>query len=72
VDVYKAERALEQIAKKNHVSVATVRHEIEIAIAAASKNTDPKIQAFWKSVPHKREYPTPEEVIAYIADMTKN
>lgn len=50
----------------------TVRYEIEIAIFAASNCTDPKVQAFWESVPRKGERPTPEEVIVYLADMTKN
>ncbi len=68
----KAERALKQLAKKEGVSVEAVRHEIEIAIAEARKSTDPKAQAFWKAVPHKGEYPTPEEVIVHLAGMTRN
>ena len=68
----KAKNVLKQLAKQEGVSVETVRHEIEIAIAAARKSTDPKAQAFWKSVPHKGEQPTPEEVIVHIAGMTKN
>lgn len=50
----------------------TVRREIEIAITEARKSTDPKARAFWKTVPHKGEQPTPEEVIVYLAGMTKN
>ena len=72
VNVAKAERALKQLAKKEGVSVETVRHEIEIAISAARKSTDPKAQNFWKSVPRKGEYPTPEEVIVHLAAMTKS
>jgi len=72
VNVVKAERALKQLAKKEGVSVETVRHQIEIAIAEARKSTDPKAQAFWKTVPHKGEYPTPEEVIVHLAGMTRN
>ena len=68
----KAKKALKQLAKREGVSVETVRHEIEIAIAEARKSTDPKAQAFWKSVPHKGEYPTPEEVIVHLAGMTRN
>lgn len=72
MNVVKAERALKQLAKKEGVSVETVRHEIEIAIAEARKSTDPKAQKFWKTVPHKGEYPTPEEVIVHLAGMTRN
>lgn len=72
MNVVKAERALKQLAKKEGVSVETVRHQIEIAIAEARKSTDPKAQAFWKTVPHKGEYPTPEEVIVHLAGMTRN
>lgn len=68
----KAKNALKQLAKQEGVSVETVRHEIEIAIAEARKSTDPKAQAFWKTVPRKGEYPTPEEVIVHLAGMTRN
>ena len=72
MDVSKAKKALKHLAKRESVSLDTVRHEIEIAIAEALKSPDPKARAFWKSVPHKGECPTPEEVIAFIADMPKN
>lgn len=35
------------------------------------KSPEPQAQDFWKSIPHKGEQPTPEEVIAYRADMVK-
>lgn len=68
----KAKNALKKLAKQKGVSEATVKHEIEIAIAEAMKSTEPQAQAFWKSIPHKGERPTPEEVITYIADMVKD
>ena len=71
MDVTKAERALKKLAQKEGVSVETVRREIENAIAAAQRRTDPQAQKFWKSVPCKGERPTPEEVIVYIAGLTK-
>lgn len=64
----KAEKALKKIAKRDGVSVRAVKREIEIAVAAARDNPDPKSQAFWKSIPCKGERPTPEEVITYLAD----
>lgn len=66
---HSAKKAIKAVASKNGISVETVRHELEVAIAAARENTDPKVQAFWNSVPHKGETLTPEEVIAYIAGM---
>lgn len=64
-----AEKSLEAVAKRNGVSIETVKREIDYAIATARKNSDPKVQAFWNSVPHKGMVPTSVEVIAYIAEM---
>jgi hypothetical protein len=64
-----AKKSLEDVARKNGVSVDEVKSEIELAIAIARENSDPKVQAFWNSVPSKGKVPTPEEVIAYIAEM---
>ncbi len=66
---YSAKKAIQAVARQHGVSVETVCHEIEVAIAAARENTDPKVQEFWNSVPRKGETLTPEEVIAYIAGM---
>jgi len=71
MNIKKAEKALQQLAKKEGISVEAVRREIELAIAAARESSDPAAQAFWKSVPHKGEYPTPEEVIVHIAKKVK-
>lgn len=67
----KAKRALKKLAKQKGISEKEVRREIEIAIKEAMKSPEPQAQAFWKSIPHKGEQPTPEEVIVYIADMVK-
>jgi len=65
------ERSLKKIAKKNGVSVEEVRKEIEAAISTGEGNPDPKMQAFWGSIPSKGDKPTPEEVIAHIAGIAK-
>lgn len=72
MDTVKAKKALNKLAKQKGISEEAVRREIEIAIAEAMKSPEPQAQAFWKSIPHKGEQPTPEEVIAYIADMVKD
>jgi hypothetical protein len=71
MDTAKAKKALKKLAKQKGINEGAVRQEIEIAIQEAMKSPDPQAQAFWKSIPHKGEQPTPEEVIAYIADMVK-
>ena len=53
----KAKKAFKQIAKKEGVSIASVRHEIAIAIAEARNNPDPKIQAAWKTFPARGAIP---------------
>lgn len=72
MNISKAKKALKKLAKQKNVSEGTIRREIEIAIAEAMKSPEPQAQAFWKSIPHAGGRPTPEEVIAYIADITKN
>jgi ribosome recycling factor len=67
MDAQKIQKALKKIAKKEGVSVGEVRREIEKAIQEARSNPDPKIQAFWNSIPYKGDELTPEDVIAHIS-----
>jgi len=67
----KIRKALQQIAKKEGVSVGEVRRNIKLAMQDARSNPDPKIQAFWDSIPHKRDKLTPEDVIAHIAGIVR-
>ncbi len=59
----KAKKAFTIIAKRDGVSVGHVRAEIQRAIDAGMANPDPRVQAFWKAVPHTGERPSPEDVI---------
>ena len=72
MDTAKAKKALKKLARREGVSEERVRHEIEIAIAEAMKSSEPQAQAFWRTIPHKGEQPTPEEVIVYIAGMVQD
>ena len=64
------QKALNSVAKKEGISVESVRQNIEIAIAAARDNDDPAIQAFWDSIPTKHSNSlTAEDVIAHFARM---
>lgn len=72
MDTAKAKEALLKLAKHKGVSEEILHHEIKIAITEAIKSPEPQAQTFWKSIPHKGEQPTPEEVIAYIVNMVKD
>ncbi|TWH60272.1 hypothetical protein DesLBE_4704 [Desulfitobacterium sp. LBE] len=71
MDTAKAKRALKKLAKQKGISKKEIYREMEIAIAEAMTNPEPQAQAFWKSIPHRRGQPTPEDIIAYIADRVK-
>lgn len=71
MDIAKAKKILKKLAKQKGISEMDIQQEIEIAIREAMKSPDPQAQAFWKSIPHKGEQPTPEEVITYIVNKVK-
>ncbi len=66
-------KILHQIAKKNGISVAEVKEEMQKAITAAYYNPsrNREIIERQKCVPHKDDIPTPEEFICYIVDEIK-
>ena len=67
----RAKRSIEKVAANNNTTPAEVRREIEAAIRWARLNPDPKVREFWASIPHKGEYPTPEEAIVYLSNRVK-
>lgn len=69
MDAKKSKAALQFVAKKNRVSEEAVKYEIEKAAAMARQSSDPKIQAFWNSIPRQGEYPTAEEILAGITKL---
>lgn len=66
-----AERAIARIALEHHTTVEKVRLQIKIAMLNGLVSDDPKIKAFWKSIPKEGDVPTPEELIAYSAGIVK-
>lgn len=66
-----AKKSIEQTARKHGVTVNEVKKEINIAMLNGLVSNDPQIKAFWTDVPCAGEYPTPEELVAYVADMVK-
>lgn len=63
-----------KVAKKNGVSVAEVKQDMQAAIDYAYKNTfNNSITAdYQKQVPHNGEIPTSEELIIYAAHKIKD
>ncbi|WP_449290984.1 hypothetical protein [Oscillibacter ruminantium] len=67
----KATWSLEEVAKKEGVSVFEVRREIANALEEGKRSSDPAVQAAWARIPHAGEEPTVEEVITYLASEVK-
>lgn len=67
-----AKRAFQRIAAKEGVSVEEVRKQIKLAMLTGMCNPDPKVQAYWKQIPHKGDVPTPEEVVVFLTKEVKN
>lgn len=60
--------ALYQLAQKEGITVDELKHEISIAISLAQKTNDPKILEYWRQIPCKGTYPTPEELIKFLIE----
>lgn len=71
MDIEKAKKSIKKLAKEKGISEEAVRREIELAIDEGIKSPEPKAQLFWRTIPCEGDKPRPEEVIAYIADITK-
>ena len=65
-------KAFQQIAEKEGVSIEIIRSEIALAISEARKNPDPKIRAFWESIPYKGDKLEPEDVVLHIAKIVND
>ena len=66
-----AENAIRKIAEREGVSTEYVRKQMQIAMINGLCSTDPKVKAFWATVPCEKEVPTPEELIIYISETIK-
>lgn len=67
-----AKNALEYVAKREDVSIDSIRYEIDSAVAEARKTQDPKAQIFWEAISREGNHLTAEEVIEHIASAVKN
>lgn len=69
---FSAAEAIRQVALRNGVSAAEVRKEMELAIAAGMASSDPVARVHWAEIPRQGEKPSPEEVLAHMAEWGKH
>ncbi len=68
----KIDKVLFKVAANRGISIAEVRSEIQKAFDEGMRSNDPKVQAYWKSIPHKKDKPTIEEVIYFLLKEVEN
>ena len=70
MDIKRAQRAMEQVAQRNGVSLEQVQAEIEQAIAEAMARTenDPETKKLWDKIPRTDGRVTPQDLIAYVGN----
>ena len=61
------QRTFETLAAIHNCSPETIQDEIEKALLAGRKCTDPSVTKKWSEIPRSGEAPTAEEIIAYCA-----
>ena len=62
---------LGSIGKKNEVTALVDTDDVHTLMINGLVSTDPKVKAYWQSIPCEGEVPTPEEFIAYTADVVR-
>lgn len=64
-------KVIQEVARKNGVTVGEVRRKIMACIREAAVNPDPRARAAFDAIPRKGALPTPEEFISYTARQTR-
>ncbi len=62
----KWEQVIRQIARKNGITPAEVKREMELAMIEGQKSMDPQVQAKWRSLPKKGTTLTLEDFLNYL------
>ncbi len=62
-ELFRAKKAIRDLAKQNRVSEDKIREEMTAAIDAGFTNQDPSVKAVWKNSPFNESRPSPEEFI---------
>ena len=65
IELFRAKKAIRDLAKQNGVSEDKIREEMVAAIDAGFTNTDSSVKAVWKSSPFTENRPSPEEFILW-------
>ena len=68
MDLVKARRAIEEVAKSKGMSVESVINEIDLAITEAMQDPDPQVQERWTHIPRSGSKPTAVEFVAYMRE----
>lgn len=66
-----ARNAIKKLAERDGVSVDYVRKQMQLAMLNGLCSTDPQVKMYWNSIPCEGEAPTPEELIAHLAETAK-
>ncbi len=66
-----AQNAIENIARRDGVTVDYVREEIMAAILSSYYSSDPKVKVFWDTFSGTGQIPTPEEFILRMSKLIK-
>lgn len=60
---------ISMVADAHNTTPEEVYTEMQMALIAAFKNKDPKVQKEWKKIPFQGANPTPEDVIPALVHM---
>ena len=71
IELFKAKKAIHEIAITNGVSEAEVKREMSIAIDSGYYNNDPAIRMLWDRSPFAKRKPTPEEFLLWCASQVE-
>ncbi len=63
-----AEFVIRLIALREGLTVEEVRERMRLAMLSGLRSQDYTVQARWNRIPRKGDVPTPEELIAYLAE----
>ena len=74
LNIEKAKRSLEEVARREGVPLETVVRSIEIGIEQAiedcSRRGDQRALKLWDQIPSVGKTPTPYELVAYLGQLT--
>ena len=65
LELYRAKKAIRELAKAEGVSEEAIRFEMEQAIDAGFNTPDPSVRKIWKASPFNGAKPSPEEFILW-------